>query len=332
MCSYFTVKVNSSTEILSVGYSNDYKSKGRVQTPTVTPKEIQPPTWKKTRVELPTNPSYHYTFGSAINISSTGMSTSNVTSTFERLQFQSKQKKAELLGIYAITANNWDNNRALQVISYFLQDTANIWYQSLAARPQTFQEFKLEFLKYFSNNNSINCLANIFTTIKQEDTEAVTTYLRCFQQNLCQIQAINTNYFTEPQILNQFICAVIFSFELEETTLVLLFSGATLNTKPITAMYTNIKVNGHVIKLILDSRLAGSIITQHLMDQLDCQVDHIASMHIITANRVTKTLIGDLPIEVNDIIISIKVLVMEAIQYQALIGNDWLSKTNMTLN
>ncbi|KAG9305473.1 hypothetical protein G9A89_021191 [Geosiphon pyriformis] len=41
--------------------------------------------------------------------------------------------------------------------------------------------------------------------MKQEETEAVTTYLGCFYRNLCQIQAINTNYFTAPQIFNQFI-------------------------------------------------------------------------------------------------------------------------------
>ncbi|KAG9288707.1 hypothetical protein G9A89_004326 [Geosiphon pyriformis] len=68
-----------------------------------------------------------------------------------------------------------------------------------------FNAFKVEFLRYFSNNNSINCLINMFTTMKQEETEAVTTYLRCFYQNLRQIQAIDTNYFTASQILNQFI-------------------------------------------------------------------------------------------------------------------------------
>ncbi|KAG9299461.1 hypothetical protein G9A89_009414 [Geosiphon pyriformis] len=53
------------------------------------------------------------------------------------------------------------------------------------------------------------------------------------------------------------------------------------------------------------------------------------------ADEATKTPIGkinDLPIKINSIIVSIKVLVMEATQYQALVGNDWLSKTNTTLN
>ncbi|KAG9290269.1 hypothetical protein G9A89_022245 [Geosiphon pyriformis] len=53
------------------------------------------------------------------------------------------------------------------------------------------------------------------------------------------------------------------------------------------------------------------------------------------ADGATKTLIGeidDLPIKINGIIVPIKVLVIEATQYQALVGNDWLSKTNVTLD
>ncbi|KAG9284106.1 hypothetical protein G9A89_022880 [Geosiphon pyriformis] len=93
----------------------------------------------------------------------------------------------------------------MQAIPYFLKDTADSWYQSLINKPQDFNAFKMEFLRYFSNNNSINRLVNAFTTMKQEETEAVTTYLRRFYRNLCQIQAIDANYFTAPQILNQFI-------------------------------------------------------------------------------------------------------------------------------
>ncbi|KAG9297009.1 hypothetical protein G9A89_008595 [Geosiphon pyriformis] len=105
----------------------------------------------------------------------------------------------------AIMVNEWNNAQAMQTIPYFLQDTTNLWYQSLVNKLQDFNAFKLEFLKYFSNNNSINHLANTFITIKQKKTEAVTTYLGCFHRNLHQIQAINVNYFIAPQILNQFI-------------------------------------------------------------------------------------------------------------------------------
>ncbi|KAG9303474.1 hypothetical protein G9A89_013801 [Geosiphon pyriformis] len=108
----------------------------------------------------------------------------------------------------------------------------------------------------------------------------------------------------------------IFLFEFEEPLTTPLFSGAILKKKPITVMYTNVKVNGHFIKLILD---------------IDCT----ASARIITADKATKTSISeinDFPFEVNDIIIFIKVLVMEATQYQALVKNDWLFKINAILD
>ncbi|KAG9298851.1 hypothetical protein G9A89_015872 [Geosiphon pyriformis] len=100
-------------------------------------------------------------------------------------------------------------------------------------------------------------------------------------------------------------------------------------------MYTDAKVDGHAIKLILNSRSADSIIIKQLMDQLSHQVDCAASTKIITANGVTKTLIGEIDnflIEVIGITVSIKVLVMKTTQYQALVGNNCLSKTNVTLD
>ncbi|KAG9293578.1 hypothetical protein G9A89_005581 [Geosiphon pyriformis] len=79
-------KINQTIERYTQQFSITYtdKGKGKLQTPAVTPKQIQSLTWKKTRVESPTNPSYYYTLGSAINISSV----------------DAKQKKAELLETY----------------------------------------------------------------------------------------------------------------------------------------------------------------------------------------------------------------------------------------
>ncbi|KAG9286785.1 hypothetical protein G9A89_012335 [Geosiphon pyriformis] len=412
---------------------------------------------------------------------------------------------APIAKLEKFTGEEDDNDtRTMQVILYFLKDTADSWYHSLAQKPQNFNAFKLKFLRYFSNNNSINCLASTFTTIKQKDTKAVTTYLRCFHRNLCQIQAIQADYFIAPQILNQFIQGLCIDlptamthardFEaakleashaqavnlvmnrssnldfklkqfsdninqklesylqhtigkslskprllvsdfklpiqsraiskhlpvydaatnlsannisttnllaaatknllitatsyllatassnlstptssnaapklsyndqnsgigstqnpnsqnylsllviLEDITfnnpeldqqptiltnnispaivtnnelLTAIFLETALEEKLITAMYTNVKVNGHFIKLILNSAV---------------------NARIITVDGATKTPIGkidDFLIEVNDIITPIKVLVMEATQYQALMGNNWLSKNNAILD
>ncbi|KAG9288882.1 hypothetical protein G9A89_019504 [Geosiphon pyriformis] len=123
-------------------------------------------------------------------------------------------------------------------------------------------------------------------------------------------------------VTNNELLAVIFLFEFEEPTSMFLFNRVTLEEKPITTMYTDAKVNGHSIKLILNN-------------QLSYQVDCATSVRIIITDEMTKTPIGkidDFPFEVNNIIIPIKVLVIEATQYQALIENNWLYKTNTVLN
>ncbi|KAG9307413.1 hypothetical protein G9A89_017242 [Geosiphon pyriformis] len=248
------------------------KGKKRLQTPVVTPKQIQPPTWKKTKVESPTNPSYHYTPESTINISSTGTSTESrvirtiqfwsplfqpdfgITSSWEITESEGKQEEKEeeesenqefvyqnpILENSEIETPNIQtppnlNNPNPELINQqnlppvipqqLLQPSAQqqqqpnldpiayapiakldnfiskendtqVWLNdvekaiNLVVKSQTFNDFKTRFLRYFSNNNSINCLTNTFTTIKQRDTEAVTTYLEHFHRNLRQIQAI----------------------------------------------------------------------------------------------------------------------------------------------
>ncbi|KAG9285834.1 hypothetical protein G9A89_013259 [Geosiphon pyriformis] len=125
-----------------------------------------------------------------------------------------------------------------------------------------------------------------------------------------QQQAL-TNNIPPATVTNDESLVAIFSFDLEEMIKILLFSGAVLEEKPITIMYTDAKINGHTIKLILDSRSADSIITKQLMNQLGYQVDRIANAKIITVNGVTKTSIGkidNLPIIINGITVPIKVL------------------------
>ncbi|KAG9304374.1 hypothetical protein G9A89_019936 [Geosiphon pyriformis] len=126
----------------------------------------------------------------------------------------------------------------------------------------------------------------------------------------------------------------IFPFELEENET--MFSGAALDEKrPITAMYTEATVNNTPIKLILDSGSAGSIVTLQLVNQLGFKVDRAATSQIITADGSTKLPYGEIdsfPFEINGIVIPTKVLVMDATQYQALVGNDWLTKANATLD
>ncbi|KAG9299122.1 hypothetical protein G9A89_020435 [Geosiphon pyriformis] len=87
----------------------------------------------------------------------------------------------------AIQANNWSDQRAIQILPFFLKGTANLWYQSLETKPTSFTEFKNALLEYFSTS------------------ETVTQYLAQFNQIYHQIEVIKQGYYTDPQVLNQFI-------------------------------------------------------------------------------------------------------------------------------
>ncbi|KAG9291123.1 hypothetical protein G9A89_012995 [Geosiphon pyriformis] len=96
----------------------------------------------------------------------------------------------------AITANSWNDDRTVQALPFFLTRTTNLWYQSLAEKPTSFTEFKLTFLQYFCDPNTLIQLQNQFSIIKQKDHEAITTYLGRFNQILHQILAIKRDYYT----------------------------------------------------------------------------------------------------------------------------------------
>ncbi|KAG9291770.1 hypothetical protein G9A89_012055 [Geosiphon pyriformis] len=108
----------------------------------------------------------------------------------------------------------------------------------------------------------------------------------------------------------------IFFFEFEANKLPFLLSNAATNEqKAITAMYTKAKVKGKAIHLILDNGSARSIITYQLMQQLK------RNTVIITADGMKKTPVGEIdnfPFTIDRITILVKVLVMDASQYQAL--------------
>ncbi|KAG9286805.1 hypothetical protein G9A89_012355 [Geosiphon pyriformis] len=146
----------------------------------------------------------------------------------------------------------------------------------------------------------------------------------------------SNNIILPAQIAQNANFSDIFPFEFEANESPFLFSNAAVNKqKAIIAMYTETEIKEKPIWLILNSRLARSIITYQLMQQLEKNVDRPAQTVIITADKMKKTPIGEIDnfsFTINGIIISVKVLVIDALQYQALVGNNWLLKTNASLD
>ncbi|KAG9294157.1 hypothetical protein G9A89_021516 [Geosiphon pyriformis] len=106
-------------------------------------------------------------------------------------------------------ANGWIAVRMLKAIPYFLQGTAEKWFENLEEPFENWQAFKNAFLQQFTDNNTSITLRNCFYNIKQETSEFVMTYLERFNKLLRRIQQLKTNnYYSDAQILDQFIAGL----------------------------------------------------------------------------------------------------------------------------
>ncbi|KAG9301762.1 hypothetical protein G9A89_003309 [Geosiphon pyriformis] len=203
----------------------------------------------------------------------------------------------------AITANNWDNARAIQVISYFLQDTTDACQRRASATTVVNKSTSEPTAILIAiHNQEINIKIPITTqpqVIYQPQPPAIyqTPTIQTPPANPAQITSENPRLRITQNWRSAIVVHQPIPSSSHQPSDMPLFSEAALEEKPIMAMYTDTK--------------------------------------IITADGATKTPIGeidDFPIEVNNIIVLIKVLMMEATQYQALVDNDWLSKINAVFN
>ncbi|KAG9290628.1 hypothetical protein G9A89_011591 [Geosiphon pyriformis] len=102
----------------------------------------------------------------------------------------------------------------------------------------------------------------------------------------------------------------IFPFEFKANKLPFLLSNIAVNKqKAITAMYTE--------------------------TELGKNIDRLVQTVIVIADKIKKTPVGEIDkflFTIDGITIPVKVLVIDALQYQAFIKNNWLLKTNANLN
>ncbi|KAG9294540.1 hypothetical protein G9A89_008651 [Geosiphon pyriformis] len=106
-------------------------------------------------------------------------------------------------------ANRWNAARMLRTIPYFLKETAEEWFENLAASFNDWNAFKAAFLEQFTDNNTFITLCNRFRNIKQEPSQSVMTYIGKFNKLLRRIRQLETNnYYFDAQILDQFIAGL----------------------------------------------------------------------------------------------------------------------------
>ncbi|KAG9306999.1 hypothetical protein G9A89_003050 [Geosiphon pyriformis] len=202
-------------------------------------------------------------------------------------------------------------------------------------------EKKIDQLTKKSNNNRINpnnqLVSRNFGQQKPNHYHTQPSYLTIpeesdFQQTVLsedEVAAPRSNPSNHTILLAQIAqnanLSNIFLFEFEANESPFLLSNAAVNKqKAITAMYTEATIERKPICLILDT-------------DTTIQIKHrqTSSKVIVIADGMKKTPVGeinDFPFTIDGITIPVKVLVMDAPQYQALVENDWLLKANANLN
>ncbi|KAG9298011.1 hypothetical protein G9A89_018839 [Geosiphon pyriformis] len=158
--------------------TNQESNQQKLGTPAQTPKKTVTQSIKKQRIYSPEDKSYHFSPENKIQIP---------------------------LGAALSSTSTPQTPRTSSYIDKIKQRTADSWYQSLETKPTSFAEFKNALLEYFSDPNAVIQLQNKFNTIKQNTSETVTQYLARFNRIRHQIEAIEQGYYTDPQVLNQFI-------------------------------------------------------------------------------------------------------------------------------
>ncbi|CAG8625956.1 15422_t:CDS:2, partial [Acaulospora morrowiae] len=98
-----------------------------------------------------------------------------------------------------------------------------------------------------------------------------------------------------------------------------------------TALYCTATVYEHKIPLIIDSGSSGSVVTMQLLKKLKVKPERSSIIKIISVHGESKRALSEIsnfPFNVGGNEIPVDVVVTDANSYQALVGNDWLSKVN----
>ncbi|CAB4374102.1 unnamed protein product [Rhizophagus irregularis] len=98
-----------------------------------------------------------------------------------------------------------------------------------------------------------------------------------------------------------------------------------------TALYCDATIKGREIPLIIDSRAAGSIVSCRLLNDLGIAINQPSTTLMINVNGERRRPLGEVlnfPVTIKGMTISIDVVVTDAMDYSAIVGNDWLAKGN----
>ncbi|KAG9288676.1 hypothetical protein G9A89_004295 [Geosiphon pyriformis] len=153
------------------------------------------------------------------------------------------------------------------------------------------------------------------------------TYIGKFNKLLRQIHQLETsNYYSDAQILDQFIAG------LKDKLIKKVHPHA---PEDFNSVIQHAKRYEMAIEEANHTKLINLVI-EETSSAAEEKIDQLTKKTVIvTADGMKKTPVGEIDnfsFTLDGIIISVKVLIIDAPQYQALVGNNWLQKANAKLD
>ncbi|KAF0476151.1 gag-pol fusion protein [Gigaspora margarita] len=105
---------------------------------------------------------------------------------------------------------------------------------------------------------------------------------------------------------------------------------AVTNKRTIAAK-CHIRIKGNSVTAVLDSGAAVSIITKRLIKNLGLEIDSLLKIVVVIMNRTKERAIGQINkvnIIVHNIMVPMKLQVIESLEETLLLGTDWFEKTS----
>ncbi|PKB95168.1 hypothetical protein RhiirA5_386188, partial [Rhizophagus irregularis] len=100
-------------------------------------------------------------------------------------------------------------------------------------------------------------------------------------------------------------------------------------------LYYDATVKGREIPLIIDSGAAGSIVSCQLLNDLGIAIDRPSTTLMINVNGEQRRPLGEVlnfPVTIKGMTIPIDVVVTDAMDYSAIVGNNWLAKVKANID
>jgi predicted aspartyl protease len=101
------------------------------------------------------------------------------------------------------------------------------------------------------------------------------------------------------------------------------------------ALYGEAIVYGQSVNILIDLGAMGCIISKRFLDQVNKDIEAPTNIRIVDVTRqktASLDMVRNVPIQMRDIKVQVDMIVTNSLEYNVLLGNEWLKLVNTNIN